>query len=1025
MAANRYSYFWDSQIDDLCSKKEVCMSKTSRIATLALGALFWLLLSAAVNTAFATGAIAINENDRLVLPGNVHPAAKPQNDIGRANAQSPESRMILLLKLSPDKQAALDKFSAEQLDKSSANYHHWLTPEEFGKRFGRSPATVARVKGWLVSHGFNVQQVAKGGNWINFSGTIGQVESTFHTQIHKYLLNGKTYHANSTDPSIPRALADVVAGPVSLNNFPIKTRPKPQYYDPNKGSYELSPYDFYQVYNVPTSSYSGAGVTIAIAGDTTSTSWPADWDSFRSNFNLPANTPTIICNPANTCPANSPDDEYESDLDVEWAGAVAYGATIDYVTSQSTNSNLGVDFSSQYVVDNKLAPILSESYGVSELDMGTTWCAFYNTIWQQAAAEGITVFVSSGDQGAYMSMTSSISVNGMASTPYNVAVGGTEFANQSSSSFSNYWNSNGYAIGYIPETCWNDGYDSNGKLWASGGGVSTLYTKPAWQVCPGVPTDGMRDMPDVSLDASNNVGYEVMIQGALQDIGGTSASSPSLAGIMALIVQNLGGAWQGNANPVFYQLGNAQYSGTQGASVVYHNITTGDNGYYASGPGYNQTTGLGSVDATALIHAFTPLQGGSVTVTITPAAAVSAGAMWAVDGGSWNTSGSTASSLSAGSHTVSFETISGWTTPGSQTVSVTAGQTTSVTGTYTQTQNAACGSSSGGDFYSAPTSNLCSSGNASQVTNNGSGSWVWSCAGTNGGSNVACSAGVEANGACGSSSGGSFTSAPSSNLCSVGTSTQVLGSGPWTWSCQGLNGGTNANCSASLSGGCGWANGQSFFKTPPSSELCISGKASRLSGRGPWYWTCTGSNGGGTQSCSANLEVNGLCGAASGKAYFSAPTSSLCKSGTASSLTGSGPWGWTCQGINGGTSSSCSATLKVNGTCGSANKGNFFTQPDSSLLCNSGNPSSVVTTRGLFQWRCAGSNGGSSRSCSAKQEINGACGYANGASFLKVPPLQSLCSAGKASRVVGKGPWSWSCAGSNGGGTASCSAQLQ
>jgi hypothetical protein len=280
------------------------------------------------------------------------------------------------------------------------------------------------------------------------------------------------------------------------------------------------------------------------------------------------------------------------------------------------------------------------------------------------------------------------------------------------------------------------------------------------------------------------------------------------------------------------------------------------------------------------------------------------------------------------------------------------------------------------------------------------------------------------NGVCGSSSGASFTSTPTSNLCSAGTPTSVTGAGPWNWICQGANGGTNQSCSANVpegSGVCGSANGENFLKAPKT-NLCSSGNASKVTGKGPWSWTCSGSTGS-TMSCSANLIVNGTCGPSNGKAYSSAPTSNLCKSGAASSISGTGPWSWACEGANSGTNATCSAKLKVNGTCGSANKGNFFTQPEADLLCSSGNASSVAG-KGPWKWTCAGSNGGKNTRCSANLRVNGSCGTSNGESFTKVP-TKNLCSAGKASKITGTGPWNWTCAGSNDGTTASCSANIQ
>ncbi len=282
------------------------------------------------------------------------------------------------------------------------------------------------------------------------------------------------------------------------------------------------------------------------------------------------------------------------------------------------------------------------------------------------------------------------------------------------------------------------------------------------------------------------------------------------------------------------------------------------------------------------------------------------------------------------------------------------------------------------------------------------------------------------NGVCGTSNGGTFTSAPTSNLCSTGSPTTVSGSGPWSWTCQGVNGGANASCSANIqsqgvNGACGSANGEDLLKAP-SSNLCSAGKASKVTGTGPWDWNCSGSNGGTTASCSAYLEINGACGSANGKSYLSPPISHLCNSGTPSAASNNGQWDWTCMGSNGGTTANCSAKLEINGACGSANKENFFTEPTSNL-CSAGN-ASAVTGKGPWTWVCVGLNGGSKANCSANLEVNGACGSANGEDLLKAP-TSNLCSDGKASKVTGKGPWDWTCAGSNGGTTASCSANLK
>ena len=470
---------------------------------------------------FAAPALAyplrvINDNDTVVLQGNVNPHARPEFDVGPTDYSLPMERMILSLRLSPDKQSELEQLLAEQQDPASPNFHRWLTPEEFGKRFGPDREDLDTITRWLTSHGFTVEEVAKGRTWINFSGKVSDVEHAFHTRIHDYQVDGRRHHANANDPSIPRGLADLVSGIVSLHNFPRKPmhsgiRPLTAGSQPEdtSGSYHyLSPGDFATIYNV-TALYSagidGTGQIIAIVGRTNPSNNVSNWATFRSDMGLPVNAPTVIVNGAD--PGDQGYDENnEADLDVEWSGAVAKNATIKFVTSKSTSSTDGVDLSAQYIVDNNLAVVMSTSFGSCESAMGTTENNFYNTLWSQAASYGITSFVSSGDAGAAGcnsgndSSGSGRAVSGLSSTPYNVAVGGTEF-NEGPGSYWNSSNGTGYtsALSYIPEVAWNESGsasscpfgDTCSGLWATGGGASTIYQKPSWQVSPGSrPTAG-------------------------------------------------------------------------------------------------------------------------------------------------------------------------------------------------------------------------------------------------------------------------------------------------------------------------------------------------------------------------------------------------------------------------------------------------------------------------------------------------------------------------------------------------------
>ena len=630
---------------------------------------------------------AIDETQRTTLIGNTHPLARPQFDLGTAPATLPMERMLLVLKRSPQQESALQKLLDDQQDTNSPNYHQWLAPEQFGKQFGPTDADLQTITSWLQSHGFQVG-TTKGRTVLEFSGSASQVQEAFHTTIHKYLVNGEQHWANSSDPQIPTALTPAIAGIASLNDFPRKamnvpagvgkrengketstTRaPNPLFtYQPgyqcsaDDYCFDIAPYDFAKIYNLLplwNNNIDGTGVTIAISGETDIQM--SDVEAFRTMFGLPINDPVFVY--------NGPDpgiqgDEPEADIDVQWSGAVAKGATIDFVISESTETTSGVDLSAVYIVDQNLAPIMSESYGYCELGLGTAGNQFYNELWQQAAAEGITVFISAGDAGSAgcdnfdatppAPAQYGLQVSGYASTPYNVAVGGTDF-----NEFTNpttYWSTTNTtttqasALGYIPEITWDSSCTSQAfeppnfsaspetncndsrlleavDVVAGSGGVSACttpsastpascsggYTRPSWQTGSGsFSGDGKRDIPDVSLFASSGwAGTAYVIceadfpgagpcPGSYPRFGGTSVSSPAFAGIMALINQKYGR--QGNANYVFYKL--AQKSGASctssvsngtSASCIFNDVTVGTNeGACATGSPKCQTNTVG------------------------------------------------------------------------------------------------------------------------------------------------------------------------------------------------------------------------------------------------------------------------------------------------------------------------------------------------------------------------------------------------------------------------------------------------
>ncbi|MGA9971656.1 MAG: Ig-like domain repeat protein [Candidatus Acidiferrales bacterium] len=667
---------------------------------------------------------AVDNTVRTRLAGNVHPLAQPKFDRGEAPADLAMERMLLVLKRSPQQEAALRGLIDDQQNQSSTNYHRWLTPQEFGTQFGPTDGDIAAVTGWLRSSGFQVAQPSNGRTTIEFSGTAGLVKQAFQTAIHKYVVNGEQHWANASDPSIPTALAPAVAGVVTLHNFPRRSNltvhgtplaapagqnvlPLFTFTQQQTTLYGLGPTDFATIYNVLplwNAGIDGTGQTIAIVGETNI--HVTDIENFRTLFGLPAKDPQIILNGADPGIGG---DETEAILDVSWSGAVAKNATIDLVVSASTESTLGVDLSALYIVDNNLAPIVSESYGICEATTGNAGNSFYNALWQQAAAQGMTVLVSAGDAGSAGcddfnsegAAVDGLAVSGFASTPYNVAVGGTDF-DQTALTAPTYWSATNNAttgasaLSYIPETTWNDscagmgidqcvltsqffnivggsGGPSSCATQNSGGTCTAGYSKPAWQTGSGVPTDGVRDLPDVSLFASNgfNNSFYIICEGdagffgspetcsltnfTFVGVGGTSASAPAFAGIMALVNQKLaatGGANTrlGNANYILYKL--AAQTGAScdsstvaltGNSCIFYDITKGNNSVpcnpntpncgaappgvdnfgvlvdpnnpnnpaWLTTPGYDLATGLGSVNANNLVKAWS-------TVTFTP-----------------------------------------------------------------------------------------------------------------------------------------------------------------------------------------------------------------------------------------------------------------------------------------------------------------------------------------------------------------------------------------------------------------------
>ena len=575
------------------------------------------------------------------LPGT-HPSIVEHATVGARLAASTQlSHMMLLLSPTDDQEYALQTLLDQQQDKTSPNYHQWLTPESFGQTFGVAPADIAAVTAWLQDQGFHVDSVAKSNRIITFSGNVGQVETTFHTQMNALTVNGEAHISNTTDIAIPQALAGVVKGIASLNNFFPKAantgarkiqinhsanlvtdsyfaNPNPLFSDASTGAHFVTPGDAAIIFNstpLLNAGIDGTGQTITVIGETDITL--ADVEQFRSMFGLKKNDPTFTVigeDPGITS------DDLEAYLDVEWAGGMAPGANInliisgpDYVTTG------GVDEASVYAVENNLGDIITLSYINCEAETGAGTASFYNAIWLQAAAQGQSVFVATGDGSATACYQNDVygteyGVNALGSSIYNVAVGGTMFVDYGPSQ---YWTAGSAfpapatynfttATGYIPEAPWNEGFLTTTLLNPSStatligdytggaaGGISIFNSRPSWQTGSGIPAadptncsqlnsagtcyaSGVsgtvaaphRLVPDISSiasglhDAAAFCGegscFDTSSNYAIGTIGGTSVASPMIAGVQALINQKNGGR-QGNPNFHYYPLANADY----------------------------------------------------------------------------------------------------------------------------------------------------------------------------------------------------------------------------------------------------------------------------------------------------------------------------------------------------------------------------------------------------------------------------------------------------------------------------------
>ncbi len=586
-------------------------------------------VAARAATPVATAMVTqVDDATVAALPGDRPGALKLATDMGALPATAALPEIRLELKRPPALQAALDQLVEAQQDKTSPEYHHWLTPAQL-RAYGPAQADIDQVTKWLTRHDLKVNSVSRSGMEIDFGGSAAAVALAFHTELHAVTLHGEAHISNMSAPSVPAGLMPVIAG-VTLNNFfpkPMMQRATPGFTAPTEYGtfYAVTPPDFATIYNenpllngsalgLPIT---GAGVTVALLEQTQIL--PHDITTFRTKFGLTGYGGTLTQTHPGGCKAPGfTGDEVEAAIDAEWAGSTAPGATLlEAECATVPPLYFGVETALQNLVEyGTTATVFSISYGGNEGESGYAFEDGWVALVEEAAAEGIAVFVSTGDSGVSTSeggiASDGLFINGLSDTAYNTAVGGTDFLDTALGENSTYWTAKNTATGqsaksYIPETPWNNSCASTviaaidsttpkelcasdptlGQAGVGGsGGQSVFFTKPKWQltIIPGMPNDNRRDQPDVSLFAANgifnhfylicmsdpNEGGSPCNYHNTDDLlgsayGGTSFAAPDFAGIAALMqetagIEGVASPQSGNLAPELYVLAAAQYA---------------------------------------------------------------------------------------------------------------------------------------------------------------------------------------------------------------------------------------------------------------------------------------------------------------------------------------------------------------------------------------------------------------------------------------------------------------------------------
>jgi subtilase family serine protease len=662
----------------------------TRSASLSLPIVPKLILGILIFSTLCFAAAPDRTTGSVAPRGQRPPWAVPENSQGPVPGDTMLEHLTLVLQRSPQQQQAFEQFLQQLQDRSSRNYHHFLTPVQIGQRFGVSQQDIDAVSQWLRAQGLRVDSVANSRTMIDFSGTAAQIGAAFGTEMRYYLVNGEQRIATASEPQIPAAFAEVIQSVIGL--YTIRYRPYHRMGQARKlkgGGFDapaltfgcptgcanfVMPADFATIYDLNDLSVDGTGQTIGIIGR--SRVYGPDIQNFQSlsGLTVNTNTPTVIVPPLGVDPGppageggTASGDQGEATLDVMRSTSIAPGATIDLIVSASTKTEDGVQIAVEYAVNTSPVPaqIMNISFGSCENPAGggggSAEDNYWDSLFSTASGAGISVFVAAGDAGAagcdpYFSQppaTQYLSINTICASSYATCVGGTEFNDVPEAT---YWNENAEsappfesALGPIPEGAWNE--STAGYVAAGGGGVSLYIPTPSWQTGTGVPGTAGRYTPDIAFSASAHDGYFGCLAGGGGDcvvsdgsfgfvfFSGTSAAAPDMAGITALLSQYLGSP-QGQLNPSLYQLAatptnlvfNDVTVATSGVSPcvittpsMCNNSTssptalTGGLAGYLVTAGYDEATGLGSINGAKLLAASAPTF--SLSTPTTPASA--------------------------------------------------------------------------------------------------------------------------------------------------------------------------------------------------------------------------------------------------------------------------------------------------------------------------------------------------------------------------------------------------------------------